>query len=130
MYVCSKRFFLHEHFQYVSLLFLVSERIWYTVTMVWFEWRKYCQNNFLNRTLILVPVFAEEGHNERGEIIKSPAIDLGFEPFYILYYSEIRFEVGHFQSIRPNSHSQPTQMKEIPETIEEISPPIYQSSIQ
>ena len=86
-------------------------------------------SNFLNRTLILVPVFAEEGHNERGEIIKSPAIDLGFEPFYILYYSEIRFEVGHFQSIRPNSHSQPTQMKEIPETIEEISPPIYQSSI-
>ena len=86
-------------------------------------------SNFLNRTLVLVPAFAEEGHNERGEIIKSPAIDLGFEPFYILYYSEIRFEVGHFQSIRPNSHSQPTQMKEIPETIKEISPPIYQSSI-
>ena len=86
-------------------------------------------SNFLNRTLILVPVFAEEGHNEKGEIIKKPAIDLGYEPFYILYYSEIRFEVGHFQSIRPNKHGQTTQMNEIPEIIEEVSLPIDQSSM-
>ena len=76
--------------------------------------------------MILVPVFAEEGHNDKGEIIKKPAIDLGYEPFYILYYSEIRFEVGHFQSIRPNKHA---LMNEIPEIIEEVSLPIYQSSM-
>ena len=48
-------------------------------------------SNFLDRTLILVPVFGEEGHNARGEVRKSPAIDMGYQPFYILYYSELKF---------------------------------------
>ena len=53
-------------------------------------------------------------------------VDLGFEPFYILYYHENRFEVGHFQSLRPN-HS--NQMNDVPEMIEEIAAPRYQSSM-
>ena len=83
-------------------------------------------SNFLNRTLIFIPVFEDEGHNEKGEIRKNPAVDLGFEPFYILYYHENRFEVGHFQSLRPN-HS--NQMNDVPEMIEEIAAPRYQSSM-
>ena len=42
-------------------------------------------SNFLNRTLILVPVFGEERHNARGEIRKSPAIDLSYQPFYTFH---------------------------------------------
>ena len=38
-----------------------------------------------------------------GFIVKNPDAPSNYEPFYMLYFSEIKFGVGHFQSIRPKT---------------------------
>ena len=65
--------------------------------------------------VIFIPVFEDEGHNERGEIRKNPAVDLGFEPFYIWTYVSKKL---NFKS-KTSNHS--NQMNDVPEMIEEIA---------
>ena len=57
----------------------------------------------LNRCIILVPVFPEDGHDENGFITFTPQSAPPNAPaLYLLYYSETRFSTPHFQSIRPS----------------------------
>ena len=53
-------------------------------------------SNMLKRIIILIPVFGN------GQVKISPQFDdSGHPPYYLLYYSETRFQAGHYESIRP-----------------------------
>ena len=55
--------------------------------------------NFLKNEIILLPIYARDGHGTSGKIIISPLEKIG-NPFYFLYYKNI-----HFQSIIPTNTS-------------------------
>ena len=55
--------------------------------------------NFLKKEIILLPIYARDGHGTSGKIIISPLEKIG-NPFYFLYYKNI-----HFQSIIPTNTS-------------------------
>ena len=55
--------------------------------------------NFLKKEIILLPIYAKDGHGTSGKIIISPLEKIG-NPFYFLYYKNI-----HFQSIIPTNTS-------------------------
>ena len=55
--------------------------------------------NFLKKEIILLPIYARDGHGTSGKIIISPSEKIG-NPFYFLYYKNI-----HFQSIIPTNTS-------------------------
>ncbi len=71
----------------------------------------YCDQVFFllsaevfNREIVLVPIFAEDGHDNSGLIKFTPSSFLSsqmYSPFYLLYYSDTKFVNPHFQSIRP-----------------------------
>ena len=56
-------------------------------------------DNFLKKEIILLPIYARDGHGTSGKIIISPLEKIG-NPFYFLYYKNI-----HFQSIIPTNTS-------------------------
>ena len=72
----------------------------------------------------IIPTQSSHASLKIPKRFKNPTVDLGFEPFYYWYYQENRFEVGHFQSIRPNQDFR-NQMNEIADIIKDIAAPIY-----
>ena len=108
------------------------------------DWTNYMMNNgaycdevylllaaeVFNREIVLVPVFQEEGHDENGFIKFTPSSFLScqmFSPFYLLYYSEAKFVIPHFQSIRPTEGSQKL-IASIPERSSLLSLPQMEST--
>lgn len=64
--------------------------------------------SFLQRKLIFVPVFEQDGH-ANGLIEKGSQFIQEGEPFYMLYFDQTRFDCGgHFQSLRikPNNNNE------------------------
>ena len=55
----------------------------------------YLAATFLKKQIIMLPIYAEDGHGESGEIIVNPEETIG-SPLHLLYYKDV-----HFQSILP-----------------------------
>lgn len=94
------------------------------------EWKKYMSTDgvfadhyfiqlcaeVFDRPITMVPVFHEDGFSNTGLIEISPSTPTDFEPFYLLYYSESRFQYGHYQSIQKAQTR--SQLPSIPENCE------------
>ena len=50
---------------------------------------------FLKKKIIMLPIYAEDGHGESGEIVVDPGKTIG-SPLHMLYYKDM-----HFHSIIP-----------------------------
>ena len=61
--------------------------------------------NFLKKDIVLLPIYAKDGHGTSDKIIISPTEKIG-NPFYFLYYKNI-----HFQSIVPTNTSALAEVK-------------------
>ena len=61
--------------------------------------------NFLKKDIVLLPIYAKDGHGTSDKIIISPTEKIG-NPFYFLYYENI-----HFQSIVPTNTSALAEVK-------------------
>ena len=61
--------------------------------------------NFLKKDIVLLPIYAKDGHGTTDKIIISPTETIG-NPFYFLYYENI-----HFQSIVPTNTSSLAEVK-------------------
>ena len=57
----------------------------------------YLAATFLKKEIILLPIYAKDGHGTSGKIVISPKEKIG-NPFYMLYYKNF-----HFQSIIPTT---------------------------
>ena len=57
----------------------------------------YLAATFLKKELIILPIYAKDGHGTSDRIIISPKEKIG-NPFYMLYYKN-----AHFQSIIPTT---------------------------
>ena len=55
--------------------------------------------DYFKRDIVLVCVYPEDGHNERGLIMVKCNFPTESQPIQLLYYNETRFAAGHFQSI-------------------------------
>ena len=54
----------------------------------------------LNRKLVFIPCYKEDGHGDSGEIVIIPKNPTTQPPFYFMMFPEWRFGIGHYQSIR------------------------------